>query len=434
MQQPGWSRHSEPMSPMYPEDYEQYAAHAAHAAAISQQQQHQSQGAATGQGNATVGESKRDKRRREMTDRVQRLHEDTVARRDRVYHELSQIYARTADELLPPPVFPVPASDPAAVPVSADLAPSVACTDPVFPDLFPTPFLFSLHQLSMERANRQLEIRLFHTHQVASARRLYDAEVERIEDEYEGATKGVVERLLEGVEDRRRKLMEEKEGEGVSLDAFLDPQRTHGTRRMRGGPGKSHTARPHLPSNPGSGSNGAASPAESVSNGRTGTGGSGAGAGGAGAGGGGGAGGVGGAGGDHGVDASALGSLLGLNGVSDPFGLASSLLPGASGVSSATAAHSVAQALSGIGPTASLLSGTLLGVGATTKRKAGGGRTQPGLPPTHYLVQSGTYSQFGKSIAGLSALRGEEVEGDLVEVRRKRQRVATASSRRRNYE
>jgi len=49
-------------------------------------------------------------------------------------------------------------------------------------------------------------------------------------------------------------------------------------------------------------------------------------------------------------------------------------------------------------------------------------------------VQSGTYSQFGKSIAGLSALRGEEVEGDLVEVRRKRQRVATGSARRRGYE
>lgn len=58
---------------------------------------------------------------------------------------------------------------------------------------------------------------MFHTHQVASARRLYDAEVERIEDEYEGATKGVVERLLEGVEERRRKLIEEKEGEGVAI-------------------------------------------------------------------------------------------------------------------------------------------------------------------------------------------------------------------------
>lgn len=350
---------------------------------------------------------------------------------NRVYHELSQIYARTADELLPPPVFPISDS---SIPVS-QLPPSVACTDPLFPDMFPTPFLFSLHRLSLERANRQLEIRLFHTHQVASARRLYDAEVERIEDEYEGATKGVVERLLEGVEERRRKLIEEKEGEGVAIgefeeeiletsffeegnltflfpflltDGLLDPQRTHGTRRMRGGPNKSHTSRPHLPSNPGSGSNGAASPSESVANGSKE-----------------------GQSGGGGVDASALGSLLGLNPISDPFNLASSLLPGSNGVVSSSS--NALSALSGIGPTASLLTGTLLGVGTSTKRKTGG-RTQPGLPPTHYLVQSGTYSQFGKSIAGLSALRGEEVEGDLVEVRRKRQRVATGSARRRGYE
>lgn len=49
------------------------------------------------------------------------------------------------------------------------------------------------------------------------AKSLYNAEVERIEEEYEGAAKGVVERLLEGVEERRKRLMEEKEGEGVSL-------------------------------------------------------------------------------------------------------------------------------------------------------------------------------------------------------------------------
>ncbi|GAA6058516.1 hypothetical protein JCM10212_006955 [Sporobolomyces blumeae] len=396
----GWARHGEPMSPMYPEDaYDQYAAHQAHqhVAQLAQQQQQQQQQHPAANG-VNPQESKRDKRRREMVDRVQRLHEDTVARRDRVFHELSQIYARTADELLPPPVFPI--SDP-SVPVS-QLPPSVACTDPLFPDMFPTPYLFSLHRLSLERANRQLEIRLFHTHQVASARRLYDAEVERIEDEYEMATKGVVDRLLEGVEERRRRLMDEKEGEGVALDSILDPQRTHGTRRMRGGgPKGALSSRPHA-SNNGSASNGAASPSESLPNGR-----------------------------DAGVDASALGSLLGLNGVSDPFNLASSLLPNSNG--SASSASNALSALSGIGPTASLLTGTLLGIGGTTKRKAGG-RAQPGLPPTHYLVQSGTYSQFGKSLAGLSALRGEEVEGDLGEVRRKRQRVATGASRRRVYE
>lgn len=136
--------------------------------------------------------------------------------RHRIFHDLSEIYARTADELLPPPVFPT--SD-LSIPVG-QLPPSLPFTDPVIPDMHPIPYLFSLHRLSMERAHQQLAIRLFHAHQLASAKRLYDAEVERIEDEYEAATKGVVERLTDGVEERRKRLLEEKEGEGVTIGAL----------------------------------------------------------------------------------------------------------------------------------------------------------------------------------------------------------------------
>ncbi|GJN92094.1 hypothetical protein Rhopal_005123-T1 [Rhodotorula paludigena] len=346
-------------------------------------------------GNPAPPESKRDKRRREMVDRVTRLQDDTIARRDRIFHDLSEIYARTADELLPPPVFPT--SD-LSIPVG-QLPPSLPYTDPVIPDMHPIPYLFSLHRLSLERANEQVAIRLFHQHQVNAARRLYEAEVERIEDEYEAANKGVVERLIEGVEERRKRLLEEKEGEGVTIDTFLETQRTHGTRRMRGNGRGGGSSRPQGHAG-GSASNGAASPSESVANG-----------------------GKDGAAPAGGVDAAALGSLLGLSGVADPFNLAASLLPSTNTVAGSGAA--TLTALSGIGPTASLLTGTL------GKRKPGG-RTQPGLPPAHFLVQSGTYSQFGKSLAGLSALRGEEVEGDLGEMRRKRQRVT--GGRRRAYE
>ncbi|BGO99183.1 hypothetical protein NBRC10513v2_000288 [Rhodotorula toruloides] len=337
-------------------------------------------------------ENKREKRRREMVDRVTRLQEDTVARRDRIFHDLSEIYARTADELLPPPVFPT--SD-LSIPVG-QLPPSLPFTDPVIPDMHPIPYLFSLHRLSMERANEQLAIRLFHSHQVAAARRLYEAEVERIEDEYEAAMKGVVERLMEGVEERRRRLMEEKEGEGVTIDTFLETQRTHGTRRMRGNGRMGGSSRP---GHGNGGTNGAASPSESVAGGKDGS--------------------------SNGVDAAALGSLLGLSGLSDPFNLAAALLPNSSAVAGSGAGSLTA--LSGVGATASLLTGTI------GKRKPGG-RTQPGLPPAHFLVQSGTYSQFGKSLAGLSALRGEEVEGDLGEMRRKRQRTNAGGRRRMMYE
>jgi hypothetical protein len=185
---------------------------------------------------------------------------------------------------------------------------------------------------------------------------------------------------------------------------------------MRGnGRGGGGSSRPHASN----GSNGAASPSESMLNGKDGPNSSAGG-------GGGGVGAVNGTlgGGGGGVDAAALGSLLGLSGIADPFNLAASLLPSSTAL--AGGSGSSLSALSGVGPTASLLlTGTLVG-----KRKPGG-RTQPGLPPAHFLVQSGTYSQFGKSLAGLSALRGEEVEGDLGEMRRKRQRVG---GRRRVYE
>ncbi|KAK4700652.1 hypothetical protein P7C70_g5591, partial [Phenoliferia sp. Uapishka_3] len=370
-------------------------------------------------GAALPSESKKEKRRRDMVDRVSRLHvkltwilasrphviltrparprlplaahrnlciarsADTLERRDRVFHDLSGIFARTADDLLPPP--PIPPIDMFEEEVD-QLTPSLPFTDSRAPFVHPTPYLFGLHRLSHQRENSLLAIRLFHAHQVSVARKLYEAEVERVEEEYEGATKGVVERLLEGVEDRRRRLTDEKEGEGVSLDNFFDPQsRAHGTRRLRGGgTNRTQSTRPATLLATNSNDSLALSP------------------------------------GSLPLDSHVASSLLGINGVSDPFNLAASLLP------SSANGGPLLSSLSGVGPTASLLSG---GLG---KRKPGP-RTQPGLPPAHFLVQSGTYSQFGKSLAGISALRGDEIDGDLNEVRRKRPRVAAggAGSRRR---
>ncbi|KAI5480023.1 Sds3-like family protein [Pseudohyphozyma bogoriensis] len=314
-------------------------------------------------GNPIVpAESKREKRRRDMVDRVSRLHADTLERRDRVFHDLSEIFARTADELLPPPVFP---TFDLSIPVG-QLPPSLPFTDPVIPDMHPTPYLFSLHRLSLQRANHHLAVRLHNAHQLAVARRLYEAEVERIEDEYEGATKGVVERLLESVEERRKRLTEEKEGEGVTLGAFLfwtlpkdrkliikRVEQTLSSTRKPNGDGKTP------------------------------------------------------------LDTAAIGSILGLT---DPFNLASSFLP--------ANANSVLNSLAGNGPTASLLAG----VGG--KRKPGP-RAQPGLPPAHWIVTSGAYNQFGKSLAGLAALRNEEIDRDVADMRRKRARTGGASSSRR---
>lgn len=286
-----------------------------------------------------------------------------------------------------------------SIPVG-QLPPSLPFTDPVIPDMHPTPYLFALHRLSMQRANYLLSLRLYHDHQVGVARRLFEAEVERIEDEYESASKGIVDKLLEGVEERKKRLIEEKDAEQLSLDAFLDAQpRSHGTRRMRGNQAAGGARSAAM-----NGAFGGAGPGSVMGNNNGNGSGSQTGsvpppdlA------------------GDR-LDPLTAHSILGLNGVSDPFHLGSALHPSNGGP--------LLSSLAGAGPAASLLTG---GVGGTKRKPA---RTQPGLPPAHFLVQSGSYNQFGKSLAGLSSLRGEEVEHDIGECKRKRQRVATGRSRR----
>ncbi|KZP30507.1 hypothetical protein FIBSPDRAFT_814801 [Athelia psychrophila] len=62
----------------------------------------------------------------------------------------------------------------------------------------------------------------------------YEEEKMRIEDEYLAGRSRIKERLLEGLEERRKKAREEKEGEGTSGDGTLDSQsRPHITRKLR---------------------------------------------------------------------------------------------------------------------------------------------------------------------------------------------------------
>lgn len=128
---------------------------------------------------------------------------------DRIYMELSDIFNRTVDELLPPPVFPTFDLD---VPVG-QLPASLPFTDPIIPDMHPTAFLFSLHRLSLQRENELLKSRLLREHQRTVAKKLYEAEVLKIEEEYELAKRSVQESLVDVVEEKRRMLWAEKEAE-----------------------------------------------------------------------------------------------------------------------------------------------------------------------------------------------------------------------------
>ena len=152
------------------------------------------------------GESKRDKRRRDMVERVERLRRDTIDRKDAIYSDLQASFNLSLSAMLAQP-------------------------QPTHPE-----YLLRLHAQSVQRDAQLLAARLEHTYAVQTATQLYHTEVERAEDEYEAAKKAIREKLLEACDERARKLREEKDNLEVSgLEGMLEMGAAkHATRRSRG--------------------------------------------------------------------------------------------------------------------------------------------------------------------------------------------------------
>ncbi|KIJ65188.1 hypothetical protein HYDPIDRAFT_111082 [Hydnomerulius pinastri MD-312] len=91
-----------------------------------------------------------------------------------------------------------------------------------------------LYPLSLERSALLAQVAYEEKHNYAAIQTAYEDERERVEDEWRKGRDRVRERLLEGIEERRRRAREEKEGEGAVNDVSLDSQsRTHITRKLR---------------------------------------------------------------------------------------------------------------------------------------------------------------------------------------------------------
>ncbi|KAF8998490.1 hypothetical protein BDQ17DRAFT_1391667 [Cyathus striatus] len=86
------------------------------------------------------------------------------------------------------------------------------------------PDKYPLYQLPLEMDER---------HAIYLAQTAYDEERERVEEEWKKGRERVRERLLEGIEERRRKAREEKDGEGTVGDGALTPSRPPITRKLR---------------------------------------------------------------------------------------------------------------------------------------------------------------------------------------------------------
>ncbi|KAH7885746.1 hypothetical protein F5I97DRAFT_2060247 [Phlebopus sp. FC_14] len=95
-------------------------------------------------------------------------------------------------------------------------------------------FNLRVYPLSLERSALLAQYAYEEKHALASIQTAYEEERDRVEEEWRKGRDRIRERLLEGIEERRRRAREEKEGEGAVNDVSLDPQsRSHITRKLR---------------------------------------------------------------------------------------------------------------------------------------------------------------------------------------------------------
>ena len=76
-------------------------------------------------------------------------------------------------------------------------------------------FKLRLFPLSLERSAQLAQFEVEERYAIECAQIAYDEEKERVEEEWKKGRQRVRERLLEGIEERRRRAREEKEGEGT---------------------------------------------------------------------------------------------------------------------------------------------------------------------------------------------------------------------------
>ncbi|KAI8453659.1 hypothetical protein BY996DRAFT_4582863, partial [Phakopsora pachyrhizi] len=98
-------------------------------------------------------------------------------------------------------------------------------------------YLLLLHRESLKRENQLLSIKLYHDHQIESARSAYEAEMQKILEDFSNAKNQAREKLLESLEERKRKIKEEKELIDFNEDYYsiggLNHRSHHVTRGLR---------------------------------------------------------------------------------------------------------------------------------------------------------------------------------------------------------
>ncbi|MBW0495439.1 hypothetical protein O181_035154 [Austropuccinia psidii MF-1] len=94
-------------------------------------------------------------------------------------------------------------------------------------------YLVRLHRESLKREQDLVAVRVYHDHLISAARAAFEAEVKSIEEEFNNARKQAREKLLESLEERRKKLKDEKDLVDFNEEAVGLSHRSHTTRGLR---------------------------------------------------------------------------------------------------------------------------------------------------------------------------------------------------------
>lgn len=147
--------------------------------------------------------SKRDRRRKELIERLDQTHWEGFEHRDFVFHDAHRALTQTYHMLLNRPGL------------LRDYAVALA-------------------EHGLDRNTSLRKIALYHAFLTERSEHTLSTESARVEDEARLARRSVRDKLLAVVEDRKRRLRDEREGGEFSAEFMLEPsQRQHSTRQLR---------------------------------------------------------------------------------------------------------------------------------------------------------------------------------------------------------
>ncbi|WRT69210.1 uncharacterized protein IL334_006194 [Kwoniella shivajii] len=138
-------------------------------------------------------ESKRDRKRRETVNKIEMLHDESCRNRDEKFSSLYKEFHSENKAVNSQP------------PTSAK-------------------YLLRVYPISIERDALLEASEIEYQYKASQAKKMYESERESIEAQYWDSRDQVRQRLLAAIEDRRRKLREEKEGGDVVTETLLDAQ------------------------------------------------------------------------------------------------------------------------------------------------------------------------------------------------------------------